>query len=400
MSTVKRLVLATVVLGGVVGVCLAVPVVLAQQPAPRAEPAPGILLLRNGNVLQGRITQTGDHYAVALDSGEIYVKATDVEFRCRSLEEGYQRKRALVQPGDVREHLELAQWCQRHGLLASAARELAEARTLAPAHPLIPLVERRIKMSLCQPEKTEPAVEPVDTAPSPDELDQLVRGMPPGSVETFTQTVQPLLANHCSAAGCHGPQTESRFRLLRLPWGRPASRRLTQRNLHSTLQWIDRSDPAASTLLTAPVQPHGSAKTAIFTDRQLDQYRQIVDWVYQVAHKDQPVTTVSHEAPQELPGKAKPPWLAMPAVHTAPGQSAGDAPPDGGLDPSNPDPPTQNDQVDPGRATLHIDPQRTVPSSIIIPGTTLPQFVPADPFDPEIFNRRFHSQDSGGGKAR
>ncbi len=34
----------------------------------------------------------------------------------------------------------------------------------------------------------------------------MIQGLPPGSVETFTDTIQPMLLNHCSTAGCHGPQ--------------------------------------------------------------------------------------------------------------------------------------------------------------------------------------------------
>lgn len=356
----------SVLLAFLVTVWLAVPTLRGQQqPGPEADPKEGILVLRNGSLLRGEITQIGDRYDVAVDGGRIQVRASAVEFHCQTLDEAYQRKRASGRPGDVREHLELAQWCQRHGLLNSAVRELGEAKALVPNHPLIPLVERRVQMSLCRPEKPEkierPA-EPAELPPSPDDLDRLVRGMPPGSVETFTQTVQPLLANACSAAGCHGPQTESEFRLLRIPSGRPPGRRLTQRNLHSTLEWIDRGDPAASKLLTAPLQPHGSAKAAIFTDQQMDRYRQLVDWVYVVAQKPYPVRTVSHEAKRPLPRQPKPPWSDLPGGDAVSGNSA-----DRGLPGS--------DGSDP----------------IPVPETPTPsgQSAPADPFDADIFNRRF-----------
>ena len=36
----------------------------------------------------------------------------------------------------------------------------------------------------------------------------MLRGMPHGAVETFTQSVQPVLLNHCATSGCHGPQSE------------------------------------------------------------------------------------------------------------------------------------------------------------------------------------------------
>jgi len=349
---------------------------LAASPLPGQEQAgtespssEEVLALRNGSLLRGQITRIGDCYNVAVDGGRIQVRARDVEFRCQTPDEAYQRKRASGQPGDVRVHLELAQWCQRHGLLNSAARELGEAKALAPNHPLIPLVERRIQMSLCRPEKPkkiERSAEPAELPPSPDALDRLVRGMPPGSVETFTQTVQPLLANACSAVGCHGPQTESEFQLLRIPSGRAPSRRLTQRNLHSTLEWIDREDPSASKLLTAPLQAHGSAKAAIFTDQQMDRYQQLVDWVYVVTQKPYPVRTVSHEAERQAPPQHKPPWSAFPGGDTASGNSV-----DRGLPGS--------DGSDPIPA-----PGRPAPSG---------QSAPVDPFDADIFNRRFFPEE-------
>jgi len=339
---------------------------------PRAD---GVLLLRNGNVLEGRITQVGESYEVVVDGGRIRVKASDVEFCCPTLEEGYRRKRSLVQPGDVRAHLELAEWCQRHDLFAAAARELAQARAVQPRHPLIPVVERRIRTSLCQPERIERPIErdakEATLPPSSDELDLMVRGMPPGSVETFTQTIQPVLVNHCSTAGCHGPGTESRFRLLRTPSGRPASRRLTQRNLHSTLEWIDRDVPAASRLLTAPLHPHGSAQAAVFTDQQVEQYQQLVNWVNQVARSEEPVAGAAQHSKLEAPRPDTRPWPARPAVHIESVDPAGDDLPRGGLDASGP--------ARPG----------TISRATIKPRASMPRFVPVDPFDPAIFNRRF-----------
>ena len=384
--------------GAVATIGLALPMVLAQPSGSEPGGREGILLLRNGNLLRGQITQTDAGYDVVVDGGEIHLRSSDVEFCCQTLEEGYQRKRALVRPGDVRGHLDLADWCQRHGLLGSAARELAEARRLQPGHPLIPLIERRIKTALFEPERIDGPAQPVEAIPSPDQLDLLVRGMPPHSVEKFTQIVQPLLADHCSTAGCHGPQSESGFRLFRIPSGRPPNRRLTQRNLHSTLEWIDRANPAASPILTAPLRPHGSAETAIFTDRQVDQYQQLVEWVYLVAQKPEPVTTVPHKEPASLPRQdrlpwaEKPPWLAMPADQAAPDGRAGDGFADPAADPFGPEPFAPLVPHDRQRVIPPVGSWPSIPSGADDSGGTGPQFVPADPFDPEIFNRRFFAQ--------
>jgi len=355
--------------------------------------------LRNGNVLEGKVSPTGEGYLVSMDGGRIVVRAEEVELCCQTLEEAYERKRAPIRQGDVRAHLELAQWSQRHGLLGCAARELAEVKALAPAHPMIPLVERRIQMSLCPPETVERPVKRVDQTPSFEDLDRLVRSMPPRSVERFTQTVQPLLVNHCSTAGCHGPEGESRFRLLRTPPGRHPSRRLTQRNLHSTLEWIDRGNPAASELLSAPIGPHGSAQDAIFTDQQVDQYKQIVDWVHCVAAGDEPVDTVSHEEPRQ--GSAPQDdarQTVAPAVHTAPVGPSNDGFLGGHLQlfpnvaASSGPFGTSPALTEVGRASALPSPllqPNMKPSSATKPDVAPPTYVPVDPFDAEIFNRRF-----------
>ena len=59
----------------------------------------------------------GGYYQVSQPDGQIRVRSGNVQFICRDVEEGYRRKRALIHPQDINQHLELAQWCQRQGLL-------------------------------------------------------------------------------------------------------------------------------------------------------------------------------------------------------------------------------------------------------------------------------------------
>jgi hypothetical protein len=345
-------------------------------------PAPqeGVVLLRNGEAIEGKISRVGELYYVAVARGEIRVKAAEVEFCCPSLEEGYREKRAAIQSGDVHAHLRLAEWCLRHNLLGPAGRELSAALEADPHHPMIGLLERRLQMAVEPPPQRLPS-KPITQAPSFEELDRLVRSMPPGSVETFTQTIQPLLLNHCGAAGCHGPQSHSEFRLLRIPLGRPPTRRLTQRNLQAVLAWVDREDPAASRLLTVPIRPHGTARKAIFSGGQAGQYKRMVDWVCLLSKRPGagvPLPSQGHV--DALPNgrvasTEKPPVHAMPAEPPASQSSppkargASDRQPATGSDSGSQEPAVQGPSV-----------QR---------GAPLPIFVPVDPFDPEIFNRRF-----------
>ena len=230
--------------------------IAAQQPTADQ----GVLLLRNGQMIEGRITFSEDHYLVELPGEEIRLRAADVEFFCHSLEEGYERKRTAIQAGNAQDHLELAQWCERHGLYRSATAELADAAAIEPKHPMLGVLKRRLELATQQTPPAKPAAKAA-TMPTADDLDRMTRNMPPGTVEMFAQVVQPLLMNHCMASGCHGPQSENNFRLLRAPVNQPAGRRLTQRNLHAVLQYVNYADAQSSRLLTAVSKPHGPVKT-------------------------------------------------------------------------------------------------------------------------------------------
>jgi hypothetical protein len=336
-------------------------------------PQPGVVLLRNGQVLSGKITQAGDDYYIALSSGEIRLHANQIDLVCRDLQEGYERKRSRLDPEKVADHLDLALWCLWQQLYENAAREIADARALDPRHPRIPLVERQLKLAQEQPSHNDRKVAG-GAGPSTEDLDRLLRGMPPGTVEQFTNTVQPLLLNTCATSGCHGAQSDSKLKLLRTQLGKTASRRFTQRNLYSVVELIDRADPAASPLLTAPLTPHGTAKAPIFTNKDVVQYRQLVYWVMRVGRSgaEQPpnVEKPDDHLLQQLPqmGRAAPPQGAANGLLIG-GPQMPIAPTEGAR---LPQPAAKSDS----KKSLHT-------------GTIADVDPPGDPFDASIFNERY-----------
>ncbi|MGA2063077.1 MAG: hypothetical protein ABSG67_21605, partial [Thermoguttaceae bacterium] len=254
-----------------------------------------LLLLHNGQALEGRISRSDDVYRVVLPNGEIRVKPSDVELLCNDFEEAYQRKRAAIPMGSLRDHVDLAQWCQQHKLYDHAAAELAEAAAIAPDNPMVGFLQRRLRITL-EPQPERPKAETAeDNSPPNDELDRMIRGLPQKAVENFTQSVQPLLMHNCTASGCHGPQSESGLRLQRTTLDQPAGRRMTQRNIYTVLRYVDRDNPLASRILTVPIAPHGTAKTAVFTEHQLMQYKRLVEWVLELGPADMP------ESPATIP---------------------------------------------------------------------------------------------------
>ncbi|HEX3656936.1 MAG TPA: hypothetical protein VHV55_14060 [Pirellulales bacterium] len=339
-------------------------------------PDQGLLLLDGGQVLRGKITRAGDYYFVSLGDGEIRVKSSNVELFCHTLDEGYQRKRTNIAQGTALDHLNLAQWCLHQGLLGYAAKEVSAAIDLDPLQPRIPLLERRLELARSQQEEAEKHVASTETALSNEDLDRLVRGMPAGTVDYFAHTIQPLILNHCSTAGCHGPDSNTGYKLMRFSLGHTPNRRLTQRNLFATLEHINAADPALSPLLQQAIREHGSAKTAVFTTRDAVQYRQLVIWVYRVSKSAPPpqVETVTEPAApllQTLPGRE------------TPAQPAGKPPDSPGVR-----------RLKEGLAAQHRPPVKPQPPSRLPPaaGSQTAESAekpPADPLDPAVFNERF-----------
>ncbi len=347
------------------------PLLAAEVPEPAIAPGAGdqgVLVLRNGQVLQGRITQSNGMYVVDLSDGRLRVRAAEVEMVCRDLEEGYRKKRATIQPGNVHHHLELAQWCLQHDLLRAAAAELADAAAIEPDHPMLGALQYRLKMALAPPAAPD-AKSARRVAPSNDDLDRMVQSLPHGAVEDFTQAVQPVLMNNCATGGCHGPQSDTSFRLFRVATGKWASRRITQRNLYAVLPFIDRNNPADSRLLTAAAGPHGTVKHAIFDEHQAGQYQRLVGWACELAqqpHFEMPATLGGLAA--ELRGRPVVP--SQMASHEAKKARRVTS-----LE--------QEKVVQRGAGSRRNSTGKVAPASFA---------QPADPYDPEPFNRRYAAE--------
>ena len=330
-----------------------------------------LLLLRNGQVLEGKISQTGSQTIVDLPSGQIRLKNADVDMVCNNLEDAYRRKQSAIQATDhLQQHLELAQWCMRQNLLTQAGDELAVVAGVDPKNRSLASLRRRLEMAK-EPPPLQEAAQAKQPLLTNDELDRMVRSLPHGVVEMFTQSVQPVLLNNCISSGCHGPNMENGLPLHRVLINKTTSRRLTQRNLYATLQYVDRENPAESRLLKAVSGPHGTSRTPIFSDRQASQYQRLVEWVGLLAY--QPVVPVSAIEAS--------PWLSQECSNSA--TSA-----------ANPSVPGMLPQDAP-----HAQPIRT--PSISRPGqlrssasekparetSPEPRKSSSDPFDPEDFNR-------------
>ena len=349
--------------------------VLTGMPAAGADPPltpqAGLLVLRNGQVLEGQITQAGDYYVVTLGAtGEVRLPTTDVEMQCASLDEAYELKRDAVFPRGVTAHLALAEWCLRHRLTGKCAEQLVAAMRLDPEDPRIVQLERRLVLASQSPPEAKEKLPAGAATVSAEELEKVLGDLPAGSVERFSIVIQPILLNRCGASQCHGPNAKSDFRLLKPPVGQAAVQRFTQRNLYGVLQHLDSAKPAASPLLVLPQRRHGSALAAVFdkqTQKQLDELTAWVKLTLAAPRAAAPASipaadgTLSQAAPLENVQPVEPPAAAGNSA------SGGNSAP----------------------AVRVMRPPLADATAASKPAPAAGGFVPRDEFDPEIFNRKY-----------
>jgi hypothetical protein len=122
---------------------------------------------------------------------------------------------------------------------------------------------------------------------------------------------------------------------------------------------VDRERPGESPLLTAPTRPHGTVKSAIFTTRETNQYKQLVAWVYQVSNQAVPIGSAAVAEAQSAPVR-----------RTARRQH-----------PRRKEPRSANDPAEGGKESQAADEHSLTGNA--------DEAEAVDPFDPEVFNRRF-----------
>lgn len=335
----------------------------AQQPL--LTPQAGLLLLRNGQILQGEITRAGDYYVVTLGpSGEIKLPAQDVEAQVENLAAAYAYKQTVMLNIGAAPHLDLAEWCLRHGLKSQCAEQLMQAMRIQPENPRLTAIERRLQYSVETVRPVAPAAPTTGTL-SNEQVESALRDVSPAALERFSTVVQPLLLNRCGANQCHGPNAKSELSLLRPANGQNFNQRFTQRNLYSVLQHIDREHYENSPLLVLPQRRHGSAPAAVFDEHTRRQLDELTAWVKLVT---------GYEEPPPPPPAAQPATVSTPAAVALHQNGAAS----GIVAPSSPATPAETGPA----APLAGKPSTSEASN---PS----RFVPRDEFDPEIFNRHY-----------
>ncbi len=242
------------------------------------QPQDGVLLMKHGATLSGFVTPAGDRYIVLFgDTGEARVPTKDVVAVVQDLQSAYRYKQGQLD-NTIGAHLELARWCLQQDLPARAADQVLVAEQRYGRRPQIESIHRRL-VDLATPVKdvevaarNKSAVEQVNFEKDQD----LVQAR---SIDWYTSAVQPLLLNRCANGGCHNMRGTSEFVLFRPFLGQATTRRMTEQNLKATLAFVDRTDPQSSQLLKRASAAHGGSVAAAIPDREQQQLAVISQWL-------------------------------------------------------------------------------------------------------------------------
>lgn len=261
-------------------------------------PVEGILVMRTGAVVSGKLVRSGDSYKVISRYGQMQVPAELVKLRCADLNEAYLKLRETAQAHkSANAQITLARWCLTNHLDNEARQELREALVLEPNSEDAKRLLRDAEDSLRSKQKVEPAVgsgsagrgvSPATSAATPADDDTVtLGGLSREQALQFTRRIQPLLVNTCASAGCHSRDSQSGFRLSNVSPGMNANRNATERNLAKILEHVDLKQPRSSTLLTAPRRRHGRNSRPVFVGHRGDErFAELENWVVAVARDE------------------------------------------------------------------------------------------------------------------
>lgn len=247
-----------------------------------------LLLMRNGNVVQGKIYRSGEDYFVQLPGGQMFVPGSLVRLPCADLNEAYEHlhERAAIQ-SEAEAYITLAKWCVTQKLFAEARRELETALELEPAKQSARDLLLRLDALARDAEKVHD-VDPRETPrPKSSKKAESLAGLNRDLAQQFTRRIQPILANNCGASGCHGPRAENGFRLQKVAGGGVSNRLAAERNLAAVLEYIDVENPAQSALLVAPRGNHGRGGKPVFSGATgKEQMAELKSWVLEAASEE------------------------------------------------------------------------------------------------------------------
>jgi hypothetical protein len=277
--------------------------VCADDPRPSAAASERVIVLNDGQLVIGDITPRPDGYDVALPAGRMFIPSSRVRFEATSRDDAYLKMRASFVEMVPETHVSIARWCISHKLWNFARRELLDALHLDPnrddASRLLAYVERQAT----RPEGGETESRSGVTVMPSTAVGSAIRaasyslgGLSTASARSFVRDVQPLLANKCGNAACHGPRRNS-FELIIPRYGSTPT--IAERNLAAVMRFVTPAAPLESPVLSIGTIQHGPMRRAVFQGRTGAKQLQVLrDWVVSVSRELAPPEHVVHAGMQ------------------------------------------------------------------------------------------------------
>lgn len=231
---------------------------ISAQESPQAG-NPSLLLMKSGRILSGQIGEGAGGYLVKNTSGSMLVPYEDVVFEAKNMQGIYLKQRNSMKFPTANTHLELARWCITNKLYDEAKIELKDAIRLEPKRTEPQLMLQRLmgKTEANQPTVLEKIKEiTLSKQASRSSEATSLTGISREQSALFVRKIQPILANKCGNANCHGSATKSEFRLTQVSRRYGGHRVNSEKNLAEVLKWIDLDEPAQSQLLVKPEKEH------------------------------------------------------------------------------------------------------------------------------------------------
>lgn len=365
-----------------------------------------VVLLKNGNVLKGVVQRDGMRVEVRSSSGTLIIDMDSVDFFCESMEEAYRLRQASTDPNDLEKQVQLLRWCMKHKLYREAQEQIDVLQMLPIKATRLDYLNRQVNVAIAQQKRKvqqefqnlqpriaenpiSPAAgeiaqvgyeQPIEIMPLPDagsnslaqpipklaskrDIEEFSKSFPGELVSHYKRKIEPDMIRNCSNAGCHNSSHEG-FPLLNKGYGRRVEvpKLYSQRNFYRMMKFVNLDQPLESVLFQKATQPHGGQDEAAYVPNRKET-KTLEQWLLSIA------TPEAQRAYQQKQFE-----IANAENMNLPGNSI---------------PPIQETHVQQASAVL---PDSSIPS---VPNLAprAQTFTPKDPFDPEIFNRKYGERD-------
>ena len=364
-----------------------------------------VVLLKNGNVLKGAVQRDGFRVEVRSASGTLVIDSDSVDYFCESMEEAFRLKQAATNPNDVESQVDVFRWCLKHEMYRGAYEQI-DVLQLLPIEAtrldylnrqLTVAVERKQRIAQANMQRLQPKVidnptpnttgeiaqvgyeEAIEIMPLPSAtgnaassqvslpaskraVEEFTKSFPGEVVSQYKREIEIKLVRNCSNAGCHNSNHES-FPLLSKGGRRDIQvpRLLSQRNFYRLMKFVNLDEPLESPLYLKATQAHGPQSQATYGPNRKET-KTLEEWLLSVATPE--AQRAHYQRQMEIANAANASQQLEPA------------------------PEFPNTQIQQASANL---PDSSIPS---VPNLAprAQTFIPKDPFDPEIFNRKYRKQ--------